>query len=318
MKKNIFMRIKLSKKGKYVSALAVSLLVCTVISGCTVNKVSLLTRQLTGAPIKASEVKLFPRFNDIKEPWRVEGMISAYTLPIINNTAEKRVALIKETVAGLGINAVIGLQYDIKIGSWNERTGPGRSNGILANIGTTQQQNSEALPKFIVCLPVVHFKIEKTPATNLLDEYLREHIQYSLGYQRGYYVYRCDAPGVDNSSILHGSTSLEALSEPIGIPPDFALLCDVEGYDEQGNIVVRRSKTLRLIMTLYDLKEKKAVWTSATEAISVKSVIGSFFAGGLPSLLEPEEFKTVSAALMKAIDNMPSVKGFRGGPVSRY
>jgi len=59
------MRIKVGKIGYYVSA-SICLIVCTSISGYTGNRVSLLTRQPTGAPIKASEVKLFPRFNDIK------------------------------------------------------------------------------------------------------------------------------------------------------------------------------------------------------------------------------------------------------------
>jgi hypothetical protein len=312
-------KINQAKKRNYFCMLATSLLVCTLISGCTVNKVSLLTRQPTGASIKASEVKLFPRFNDIKEPCRIEGMISAYTLPIVSNTVEKRVALIKETAADLGINAIIGLQDDIKFRTtWNERSGPGRSNALLATTGSARQQNAEALPKFIVCLPALNFKIEKIQDLGLLDEFLREHILYTLGYQKGYYVYKCDAPGVDNAGILNGSASIEALAEPISIPPDFALLCDVEGYDERGNIVISRSKTLRLAMTLYDLKEKKAVWTSTTEGISTKSIIGSLFVGGLPALLEPDEFKAAIAALTKTIDNMPSVKGFRRGPESKY
>ncbi len=313
------MRIQISKIGYYVSASAICLMVCMLISGCTVNKMSLLTCQPTGAPVKASEVKLFPRFNDIKEPYQVEGMISAYTLPIMSNTVEKRVALIKETAADLGLNAVIGLQYDIKLGPsgpLDERVGPGRSNALLANIGRARQQNPENLPKFIVCLPALNFnKIEKGRVTDLLYKYLREHILYSLGYQKGYYVYKCYAPGVDNASILNGSASLEALGEPIGIAPDFALLCDVEGYDEdrdeKGNIVI---KTLRLTMTLFDLKEKKAVWTSTTRGISSKSVLARYPSGGLPFLM-PE---TISAALMKAVDTMPSVKGFRRGPESKY
>lgn len=125
-------------------------------------------------------------------------------------------------------------------------------------------------------------------------------------------------PGVDNSAILQGRAALERLGEPIGIAPDFALLCDVEGYDEQGYIVLRRSKTLRLTFTLYDLQEKKAVWTSTSEALAVKSLLGSVLAGGLPELLAPDDFKIVSAAFLKAIASMPAVNGFQHGPASGY
>lgn len=94
----LLMKSKQTKKREYFSILAASLLICMVMSGCTVNRVSILTRQPTGTPIKESEVKLFPSFKDISGPWRLEGMISAYTLPIGSNTAEKREALIKETI----------------------------------------------------------------------------------------------------------------------------------------------------------------------------------------------------------------------------
>jgi hypothetical protein len=49
-----------------------------------------------------------------------------------------------------------------------------------------------------------------------------------------------------------------------------------------------------------------------------KSIIGSFFVGGLPTLLEPDAFKAAIAALTKTVENMPSVKGFRRCPESKY
>ena len=99
-------------------------------------------------------------------------MISAYTLPIISNSAEKREMLVRNTIAGLGINAVVGLQSNI-----GEDVGPtGHSNGILANIGTVQQKDAQRMPKFIVCLPPVNFKTEKDASMNKLDDYLREQI----------------------------------------------------------------------------------------------------------------------------------------------
>ena len=230
---------------------------------------------------------------------------------------KKRVTLIKETAADLGLNAVIGLQYDIKLGPFDERVGPGRSNAILANIGSARQQNPEDLPKFIVCLPALNFiMIEKGRVEDLLNRYLREHILYSFGYQKGYYVYNRDALRVDRASILNGSISLEALGEPIGIPPDFVLLCDVRGYDayliNTGKMVLI---TLRLTMTLYDLKEKKVVWTGTAEGTQGKRVTDKFIVGYESPFLAPQ---TLGAALMKAVDTMPSVKGFRKGPASQH
>jgi hypothetical protein len=294
------------------------------LSGCTVNRVSLLTRQPTGSPVKESSVKFFPNFKEMNEPWRLEGMISAYTLPIVNNTQKKREALIKETVAGMGINAVVGLLPDV--GSGVKRTG--RTTGLLANVETKLRDNEEAMPKFIVCLPPVNFKIERNPSMAKLDDYLREYIQFFFSYMKGYYVYKYDAPDLNNDNILQGSIDSAILNEPLGITPDFALLCDVDGYDEKGNIALQRSYTLKLKMTLFDLKEKKPGWTSRTEGISTKSLLGAFVMGGLVAgplgstlfvageVASDDDLHTARFALMNAMDSLPAVKGFRGGAIS--
>jgi len=247
-------------------------------------------------------------------------MISAYTLPIMSNTVEKRIKLIKETAAELGINAVVVLQDDIKLGPsgpLNEHVGPGRSIAILANIGSAPQQNSKDSPKFIVCLPNINFGIiEKDRVLELLENYLREHIIYSLGYQKGYYVYKCDAPGVDSAGILNGSASPNALIEPIGITPDFLLLCNVEVYDaDYGKNGKTVFNAFGISMTLYDLMERKAIWTGKTEKILGRSVLVTPLEGLGSPFLVPE---VLGDAIMKAIDTIPSVEGFRMGPASKY
>lgn len=315
---------KQAQKRNSSYVFAVSLLVCTMASGCTINRVSILTSPKTRTPIQASQVKCFPSFKDIDGPWQLEGMISAYTLPIMSNTREKREALIKQTAADLGINAVIGLEPNI--GPAVQRTD--RSIGILANTGTAQQQTIEAIPKFIICLPPINFRIEKDPSLSKLDDYLREYVQYFFSYMKGYYVYRCNTPAVNKASVLEGNTDPAILAEPLGIVPDYVLLCDVDGYDQHGNIVVSRSRTLKITMTLFDLREKKVVWTTSTIGISVKSMTGAFLkwglvhgpvvglAGAAIESAESDDLKIVREAIMKAIDSVPVVTGFQGGTIS--
>jgi hypothetical protein len=298
------------KQSKTVNGFYVLLLIpllCAAISGCTVNRVSLLTRESAGKQIKASEVKVYPSFRELRAPWRLEGMISAYTMPVMSNTPEKREALIKDTVAGLGINAVVGLQP--RVGENLKRVG--RSIGILANTGTGAQAKTEVAPKFIICLPPVNFKIDKTPEASELDQYLLEYVQFSFSYMKGYYVYRCDMQGANNSSILQGSVDPQALSEPIGIAPDYALLSDVEGYDEQGNIAVHRSFTLKLALTLYDLREKKPVWSKTSVGISNRSVLFHILTFGGTASETSDEVQTVRSVLNQALETLPEVKGFR-------
>lgn len=298
----------LNKKMECFFILAVSFIICVVVSGCTVNRVSILTREPTGTSVNASEVKFYPSFNDMRDPWQLEGMISAYTLPIMSNSADKREALIKNTIADLGINAVVGLQSLTGAGH------VGLSNGILAKMGIARQKDAKTMPKFIVFLPAVNLKIEKEASMPNLDDYLREHIQYFLSYTKGYYVYRYDPPGISNADVLQGSIDPAALVEQLGIATDYALLCDVVGYDETGNIVVYRARTLKITMTLFDLKEKRVAWSATTSGESKQS----FLLLGLPGLLtqKEEEILLIRNAIMNAMDSLPMVHGFRGGTIS--
>jgi hypothetical protein len=316
MKKTTIPSISHSRAGDFFYILAGSLLLITVLSGCTVNRVSMLTRQPTGNPVAASEVQLYSTFKDISEPWELEGMISVYTLPIMNNDAEKREALIKNTVAVAGINAVVGLQ---------SLTGDGHvglSNGILAKQGSARQKDAQVIPKFIVFLPSVNFKIEKEASMNKLDDYLREHIQYFLSYTKGYYVHRYDHPGISNAGVLQGNIDPAALVVPLGVAPDFVLLCDVDGYDESGNIVTHSAKTLKITLTLFDLKQKRVFWTSAGSGKTTQSLLrGAIMFGPLfcrANLLTESEERSfiVRRAIMDAMDSLPIVDGFRGGTIS--
>jgi hypothetical protein len=271
----------------------------------------MITRQTAGTPVKASDVRVFSSFKEISGPWRIEGMFSNWAAPVASNTPQQREALMKETVAGLGINAVVGLLPSIGDGvKYLPHT-----HGIMVNLGSTRQQDRESLPKFIVYLPPVNFKIERLPATGRLNDQLLEYIQYLLGYGKGYYAYYGNTAGVDNTDILKGSSNPAALSEPIGIAPDYALLCDVDGYDEKGNVVIYHSQTLTLTLTLYDLREKKPVWTRSATGISGKSVLAGVLLG--PGAWMPmagsDDLQTVVGAVNSAIKELPAVKGFQYG-----
>ncbi|HMK59928.1 MAG TPA: hypothetical protein VK452_02140 [Dissulfurispiraceae bacterium] len=228
--------------------LIISLIICTALSGCTVNRVSILPPQHSAAQVKPSDVRFLSTLRESKEPSAAEGMISAYTLPIASNSAEKREALIREVAAEQGISTVVGLQ---------SLTGEGHtslSNGILVSAVRTENSTS---PKFIAFLPPVNFRIRSAPSLNKLDDNLREHIQFFLSYTKGYYVHRWDAPDVGGLRARQGDIDPEVLLKPFGVIPDFIMLCDVDGYDEKGNIVINEAKTLKITLTLVDLKEKK-------------------------------------------------------------
>jgi len=200
MKQTIVMKLKQSEKVKYIFALATRLLICAVVSGCASNRVSMVTGQTARTPVKASKVKVFSNFKEIGSPWRIEGMFSNWAAPVANNTPQQREALIKETVAELGINAVVGLLPNVGDGVRHLS----HTHGIMVTLGSTRQQDRESLPKFFVYLPPVNFKIERTPATGRLNDQLLEYVQHLLGYGKGYYAYYGNATGVDNISILQG------------------------------------------------------------------------------------------------------------------
>ena len=74
-------------------------------------------------------------------------------------------------------------------------------------------------------------------------------------------------------------------------------------------------------MNLYDLRERRVVWSASTSGIATKNMIGSLiFLGAVGVVLvagdEPADLKTVREAVIRAMDSVPSVPGFHGGTVS--
>jgi hypothetical protein len=306
------------KDDKCTNALAIVLLVCMVVSGCTVNRVRVLSRQSAKTPVRAEDVRLFSSAQEISEPWRLEGMIAAYTMPIMSNTVEKRVALIKEEAASRGIDAVIDLQHP----SGSAVMHIGRSVGVLAKTGAAQNQNADPLPKFIVCLPPFSSSVGKDLSTNGLDEYLLEYAKYYLGYYKGYYVYRCNTPGISKAGILQNGVSPGALIGPISIAPDFILMADVK-WDETGSLYMGGKDysflvptlSLKITMTLIDLKERKAVWENHAwipeDWMGAKSlqVIHNFTSD---DYARDELARTTNRMLGTAMNSVPVVSGFEG------
>jgi hypothetical protein len=274
------------------------------------------TRGPTGNPIKTEDVKVVSTFNDIGPSYRVEGLLSAMVLPLMKNNVENRKVLIKQLAAQNGINAVVGLQPNVGDVFYKV----GIAVGILAQTGTSVPDGAVFPAKFIVCLPPINFKIDKDPSMANIDSYLRDSIQFHFSSMKGYYVYRSDLPITDLSN-MHPSV------HSLGIPADYVLQCNVEGYDETGNITVKRVKTLKIIMSLFDIKDRKIVWTQATEGVSGKSILlsvlkGVVFGGvvGAPlmvmadsDLTLSDDFKTVDDAMSKIIDTVPpAIPGFKG------
>jgi hypothetical protein len=62
------MKFKQSKKVNYIFALATRLMICIVTSGCASNRVSMVTGQTAGTPVKASDVRVFFNFKEIGGP----------------------------------------------------------------------------------------------------------------------------------------------------------------------------------------------------------------------------------------------------------
>jgi hypothetical protein len=313
MGNKIILKDEMARGGRSnVYILAAFFLILSTAAGCGIKRVSILNSQPTRTPIKADDVRFYADGKQIKGNWRAVGMISAYLNSKLENTAKNRQALITETVSRQGANAVIGLQNNIGEGIYR----PGHSNGILAVVSSANPPDAAPAPKFIVCLPPVNFKIEKNASMNKLDSFIREHIQYYFGYQKGYYVYRFDAPGVSGAAILRGEIDAEVLGEPLGVAPDYALLCDVDCYEQKDNIIIQRSQILEITMTLYDVKRKKIVWLTTTAGESRKNVLTDVALGVVTgSMFNDDDFWTALQAVKKATNFLPAIPGFQCGPI---
>ena len=316
MKQNIVMTINQWKKLNYFLTLVLSFMIGSVVSGCSVNRISLMSSSPTGSSIQENEVKIYASFKDIEEPWKLEGMICNWHAPLMHNTPKNREEDLRNAAAKLGANAVIGLNSNVGKALAEALGGDSyaaiRTLAILAKTGSTQE-NNQTLPKFIVCLPPVNFNIEKTSGTSNLNDLLLDYIQLLLGYGKGYYAYRSNAKDINSMSILNGTVDATTLHEPLGIAPHYALLCDVNGYDQKGNIVTGQWQSLEIALTLYDLEERKAIWTCSTEGESFHK---SILFNGLIVLWVDFVRKDLDAVLDtvdKATETLPVVKGFQKG-----
>ncbi len=158
-----------------------------------------------------------------------------------------------------------------------------------------------------------------------LQDYLLARTQDLLGFQKGYYVFQCTGPGVDGPSISQGNVAANALSEPLGIAPEYAFLIDVEGVNAQGDIVQEHPRTFKLTLKLFDLQEKKIVAESSAQGVPHEAPLAPMLAnaGFGPGIVAgraaaetqvaadpPDEYLTLYTGLTQAIKSLPSPSGF--------
>jgi hypothetical protein len=315
------MRTDIRQRRKHISLYAIDFLLFVTLCGCASNKVSYISRQPAMASIAASEVKLFPDFHAMGEPWLLEGMISV-SRPQMTNTPESRQEIVREVAARLGSNGIVGM-----LPSAGRRVSRiDCSTALLVAFGSHQPKSASPLPKFIVCMPPAHFKVATVHPQMELQQYLLARIQDLLGFQKGYYVYWCDGPGVDGLSISQGKVTAKALSEPLGIKPEYALLIDVEGLNQQGEVVTNYARTYKITLTLFDLQERKIAAASSSTGVPHEGSLVPMLAGARfgPGIVAgqaaaegqraggpPNEYIALYTALTQAIKTLPSPSGFR-------
>jgi hypothetical protein len=198
----------------------------------------------------------------------------------------------------------------------------GRSVGVLAKTGAAHQQNADPLPKFIVCFPPFSSSAGTAFSTNGLDDYLLESAQFYLGYYKGYYVYRCNTPGMSKAGILQNGVNPDALVGPIGIAPDFILMADVTWEDSgfgytggKDHFSLTRILSPKITMALIDLKEGKAVWEDDAwipgDWLEAKAlpVVRNFASD---DYLRDALARTTNRTLWPAMNTLPVVSGFEG------
>lgn len=276
-------------------------------SGCTVNKVTCYTAHPVGAPIKTSEVKVISKITDADKPYQVEGMLRTMVLPVMRNTPEARENLATATAAKMGINGLVGLLP----GKSSYCPGFEQTSGLFARFGASQSEGENKREKFIICMPHAKFRMDQTAQTAKIDSYLRDEIQYNIG-ERGYYAYPCENEGVDAASIMEGKVNVDSFRKPLGIDPDYALLCDVEGYDKKGVPVMASFYSLKINLSLFDLKDRKVVWTTQKTGGSGE---GMLLPGGLIWALvmnsDDHLRESIYALVSKMMKEIPEVPGCR-------
>jgi hypothetical protein len=292
--------------SRFIPLTLVSLLPLLV-AGCAAKRVSAVYTPLAaGASVGAGAIRSYASFTDIKEGYRIHGMISAEILygakwskdsaADSKKEAEKQDALLREAAAGLGVNSLVGLTSlkDLDVDTM-------RSCAILVNTGVQPSENEPARPRFIVCVLPVKVKVE-TARTNLasrLEPFLTPELQFHLA-QKGYYTYRCNSTRGDVTGLAVEKEIPAELREPLGVVPDFVLTCEID----EGPLGLD-VKALRMHVAMYDVQKKVIVW-EAEESLAAWSL--------LDLVIDPKGKWTVISDVHKAVNyavvRLSRVSGF--------
>jgi len=212
----------------------------------------------SGASLGSGNVRSYATFTDIKEGYRIRGMISTMVGPLTKNTPQAREVLAREAAAGLGADSLVGLTSIPE--PYFNYSKYARSCAILVNTGVEPSENQPARPRFIVCILPVRVKTDKTKPASRLEPYIFPELQFHLA-QKGYYTYRCNSTLEDVTGLAADKEIPAELREPLGVVPDFVLTCEIEeGRDTVG---LSMFKTLRMRVALYDLQQKRTLWEDA-------------------------------------------------------
>jgi hypothetical protein len=288
-------------------ALAAGIWLGLVGTGCTVKKVSGVTVGGGAGAIGVDQVRSYASFEAIDEPYELEGMFRVMITPAMKSKPPVREALARETAARLGCDAVVGLRHYKEVYSGWEK-----SSGLLARLGSATTTAMPERPRYIVCLPRVHVQIESTPATAKLADYLREDLGFYLA-EKGYYTYPSELPGGEVAGWIREGGDLSVLSEPLGAMPDYALVCEVAGYDKHGVPVLLNWDSINITLTLLDLQTRTATWTVTEKGgTAVGAVLpGSGLVLTLLSTKDDRLREGVYSVVNRALKSLPGVPGYR-------
>lgn len=279
-----------------------------LVVGCgTINKVSVVcTGAAGGGDVRPGPVRSYAKFTDIKEDYRIQGMISTLILPLMKNKSEAREALAQEIAAGLGVNSLVGLTSlnHPYLNDPSSKYAP--SCAILVNTGAQPGENQPARPKFIVCVLPVRVKTDKTKPASRLEPFITPELQFHLA-QKGYYAYRCTASAVDVTGLAAEMELPAELKEPLGVVPDFVLTCEIEqgGIEFGGGL-----KNLRMRVVLYDLQRKMNVWEDVQSMVGW-SLLDLLIDPNLKWSVSEGEFReSVHTAVELAVKKLSLVSGY--------
>jgi hypothetical protein len=285
-------------------------------AGCSANQISAVyMRPPGGASVGSGAIHSYAAFTDIKDAYRIQGMISAETLygvkwrrdsaALSKKEAEEQEALVRKAAAGLGANSLVGLTC------LNHPTGSGsRSCAIVVNTGVPPNQNQPLRPRFIVCVLPVRVNTGKTNLAIKLETYLTPELQFHLA-QKGYYTYRCNSTRVDMNGLGVDQEIPAELREPLGVAPDFILTCEIEeGGDTRGFNI----KTIRMRVALYDLQQKMTVWEDVQSMVGWSLADYLLLAGGREGSASAGGMRDTRAGVHQAVEDatkkLSAVSGF--------